>query len=116
MRIRDLEGEHGWVTAFTDGSGLDNKAAGGSCSNPNSNQLVQTGDRYLGTKATHIDRKLEGIALALEGHKETSMLALLSDCKPAIRAVEKPDSGSEAPRSNIEARIQHALETRESSS
>ena len=36
------------------------------------------------------------------------MVALLSDCKPAIRVVEKLDS-----RSTIEARIQHAIETRE---
>ena len=41
------------------------------------------------------------------------MVVLLSDCKPAIRVVEKLDSGVEAPRSNIEARIQHALEARE---
>ena len=41
------------------------------------------------------------------------MLALLSDCKPAIRVIEKLDSGTEAPRSSIEARIQRALEIRE---
>ena len=40
-------------------------------------------------------------------------MALLFDCKPAIRVVEKLDSGTEAPRSAIEARIQHTLETRE---
>ena len=40
-------------------------------------------------------------------------MTLLSDCKPAIRVVEKLDLGTEAPRSSIEARNQHALETRE---
>ena len=32
--MRDLE-EEGWTTAFTDGSGLNDKAVGGFCSNPN---------------------------------------------------------------------------------
>ena len=32
-RIRDLEEEEGWTIAFTDGSGLDDKAAGAFCSN-----------------------------------------------------------------------------------
>ena len=50
----------------------------------------------------------------MERHKDKNMVALLSDCKPAIRVVEKLDSGVEAPRSAIEARFQHALETRES--
>src|SRR5258706_8313252 len=72
--------------------------------------------KYLGTRATHIDGELEGIALALEAHNKnkTGMLAILSDCRPAIRAVEKLDSGMEGPRSHIEARIQSALATRES--
>ena len=34
MRVRDLE-EEGWTTAFTDGSGLNDKAVGGFCSIPN---------------------------------------------------------------------------------
>ena len=56
-----------------------------------------------------------GIALALEGHnyQNTGMLAILSDCKPTIRLVERLDSRTEAPRSSIEARIQRALEIRE---
>src|SRR5258706_6469914 len=72
--------------------------------------------KYLGTRATHIDGELEGIALALEAHNKnkTGMLAILSDCRPAIRTVEKIDSGIEGPRSHIEARIQSALESRES--
>ena len=109
--------EEAWTTAFTDGSGLDNKAAGGFCANPN--RLTkgpdpdQSGDQYLGIKATHFDGVLAGISLALEGHTDTNMVALLTDCKPAIRVVEKIDSGTAAPRSSIEARIQWALETRE---
>ena len=43
----------------------------------------------------------------------TSMVAILSDCNPAIRVIEKIDLGAEATRSAIEARIQHTLETRE---
>ena len=53
--------------------------------------------------------------IALEGHTDAdiNMVTLLSDCKPSIRVVEKLDAGTAAPRSSIEARIQHALETRE---
>ena len=40
------------------------------------------------------------------------MLAILSDCRPAIRTTENLDSGALGPRSHIEARIQAALETR----
>ena len=43
------------------------------------------GDQYLCIKATHFDGELEGIALVLEGHNNTDKVALLSDCKPAIR-------------------------------
>ena len=107
------------MEAFTDGYGLDYKAAGGFCSKPNrqdkDSQPELMGSEYLGTKSTHIDGELEGIALALEGHtkKGTNTVALLSDCKPAIRTVEKLDREEEAPRSHIEARILHTLETRE---
>ena len=118
MRVRDLE-EEGWTTAFTDGSGLKNKAAGGFCSNPNrtdkERQPEITGSGYLGTKATHFDGELEGIALALEKYTEadTHLLAIMTDSKPAIRTVEKLDSGIKPPRSAIEARILETLETRE---
>ena len=118
MRIRDLEEDEGWTTAFTDGSGLNNKAAGGFCSNPNKPPRTLdpipdlSGKKYLGTRATHIDGELEGIALALEAHEQTGMLAILSDCRPAIRTTENLDSGTQVPRSHIEARIQEALETR----
>ena len=116
--LRDLEEDEGWTTAFTDGSGLDNKAAGGFCSNPNKPPRATDptpdlwGKSYLGTRATHIDGELEGIAIALEAHEQTGMLAILSDCKPAIRTTENLDSGAQGPRSHIEARIQEALETR----
>ena len=40
------------------------------------------------------------------------MVALLSDCKPAILVVEKSDPGKSALGSPIEARIQHALGNR----
>ena len=115
---RELEEDQWRTTAFTDGSALDNKAAGGFCANPNKldknkDQPDRMGGKYLGIKATHFDGELEGIALALEKHKNTNMVALLSDCKPAKRVVEKLDSGMEAPRSDIEARILNVLETRE---
>ena len=103
----------------TDGSGLNDKAAGRFCSNPNrtdkERQPELSGSGYLGTKSTHFDGELEGIALALETHthNDTNLLAILTDSKPAIRVLEKLDSGTEAPRSAIEARIQHTLEVRE---
>ena len=53
-----------------------------------------------------------GIALALEAHTHTRMLAILSDCRPAIRTTENLNSGTHGPRSHIEARIQEALEDR----
>ena len=118
MRVRELE-EEGWTTAFTDGSGLNDKAAGRFCSNPSrldkERQPDMEGSGYLGTKATNFDGELEGIALALEKHTEanTNLLAILTDSKQVIRALEKLDSGAEAPRSAIEARIQKTLETRE---
>ena len=100
MRIRDLEEDEGWTIGFTDGSGLDNKAAGGFCSNPNKPPQTldltpdRTGKKYLGTRATHIDEELEEIALALEAHEQIGMLAILSDCRPAIRTTENLDSGT----------------------
>ena len=72
----------------------------------------QVSDAFL-LLVTHFDAEPEGIALALEGQINTNMVAMLSDCIPAIRVVAKLDSGTEAPRSSIEARIQHGLETQE---
>ena len=116
--MRELE-EEGWTTAFTDGSGLNDKAAGGFCSNPSrldkERQPDLEGSGYLGPKSTHFDGELEGIALALEKHTDadTHLLAILTDSKPAIRTLKKLDSGAEAPGSGTEARIQKTLETRE---
>ena len=42
------------------------------------------------------------------------MLAIILDYRPAIRTVKKLDSGTIGPRSHIKARIQKALESRES--
>ena len=107
--IQDLEEDEGWTTSFTDGSGIDNKAAGAFCSNPNKLQSPPTpdltGKGYLGTRATYIDGELEEIALALEAHEQTGMLAILSDYRPTIRTTENLDSGTLGPRSHIEARI-----------
>ena len=46
-----------------------------------------------GTRVTHYDGELAGIALALEGHDDTLMLEILSDSKPALRAIERLDRG-----------------------
>ena len=53
MRIRELEGKE-WTTTFTDGSGLDDKASGGFCSNPTNKdrQPDLSGDQYLGIIAS----------------------------------------------------------------
>ena len=40
---------------------------------------------------------------------DTHLLAIMTDSKPAIRTLEKLDSGAEAPHSAIEARIQKTL-------
>ena len=50
----------------------------------------------------------------MEKHTEddTHLLAIMTDSKPAIRTLEKLDSGTEAPHSAIEARIQKTLEKR----
>ena len=34
-------------------------------------------EQYLGTRATHFSRELVGLALALEGYRDTHMVALL---------------------------------------
>ena len=46
---------------------------------------------FLGTKATHYDSELNGIAQALEESKEVNMLIALTDSKPAISALRKLD-------------------------
>ena len=59
----------------------------------------------IGTRATHYDGELSGIAQALEELREVSMLAILTDSKPAISTLRKLDTGAAPPRSEIEARI-----------
>ena len=109
--------EEGWTTAFTDGSSLNDKIASRFCSNPSrldkERQPDLEGSGYLDMKSTHFDSELEGIALALEKHTDadTQLLAIMTDSKLAICILEKLDSGTEAPRSAIEARIQKTLET-----
>ena len=56
MRIRELK--QGWATAFTDGSCLDDKAAGGFCGNPNRLDKDLSGIQYLEIQATHFDGDL----------------------------------------------------------
>ena len=61
--MRELE-EEGWTTAFSDGSGLNDKAAGGFCSNSSrldkERQPDLEGSGYLGTKSAHFDGEVEG--------------------------------------------------------
>ena len=68
-----------------------------------------TGSEYLGTRATHYDGELSGIAQALEDSREIQMLAILTDSKPAISTIKKLDTGVAPPRSEIEARITKEL-------
>ena len=65
----------------------------------------------MGSKATHFDGELAGIALVPKGDTGTLTVALLSDCKPAIQVVEKIDLGLTrmASRSSIEARYSTPL-------
>ena len=104
LRIRELE-EEGWTTCYTDGSGLENKASG-AFTRPNYTGLhkERSGSKYLGTRATHFDGELNGIAQALEESREVNLLAILTDSKPAISTIRKLDSGITPPRSEIEAR------------
>ena len=68
-----------------------------------------TGSRYLGTRATHYDGELSGIAQALGESREVNMLVILTDSKPAISTIKKLDSGTAPPRSEIEAQILNEL-------
>ena len=55
------------TTCYTDGSGLDDKAAGSYTRNSHIGlHEKETGSRYLGTKTTHYDGELSGIAQALK--------------------------------------------------
>ena len=105
LRIRELE-EEGWTICYTDGSGLENKAAGAFTRSSHTGlHRDRTGSKYLGTRATHFDGELNGIAQALEESREVNLLAILTDSKPAISTIRKLDSGTAPPRSEIEARI-----------
>ena len=62
LRIRELE-EEGWTVCYTDGSGLENKAAGAFTRSSHTGlHKDRTGSKYLGTRATHFDGELNGIA------------------------------------------------------
>ena len=97
LRIRKELEEEGWTVCYSDGSGLDYKAA-----------RAYTRKCFLGllgTRATHYDGELIGIAQALEEAREIQILAILTDSKPAISTINKLDIGEAQPRSKIEARI-----------
>ena len=88
-----------------DGSGLDDKATGVYTWRCYLDFYEdKSGSEYLGSRTTHYDGELSGIAQALEGAREVGMLAILMDSKPAISTLRKMDRGV-APRSEIEARI-----------
>ena len=109
LRIRELE-EEGWTVCYSDRSGLENKAAGAFTRSSHTGlHRDRAGSKYLGTRATHFDGELNGIAQALEESREVNLLAILTDSKPAISVIRKLDSGAAPPRSEIEARILHEL-------
>ena len=66
------------------------------------NSILDLG--YLGIKATHYDGELSGIAQALVGARQVSMLAMPMDSKPAISTQRKLDKELAPPRSETEAR------------
>ena len=104
LRIRkELEVE-GWTICYTDGSGLDDKASGAYTLKSGLHE-EKVGSEYLGTRATHYDGELSGIAQALEGAREASMLTILTDSKQAVSTLRKLDQRRAPPRSEIEARI-----------
>ena len=106
LRIRKELEEEGWTTCYSDGSGLEDKAAGAYTRKSYLGfHEEKTGSKYLGTRATHYDGELSGIAQALEDSREVQMLAILTDSKPAISTIKKLDTGTAPPRSEIEARI-----------
>ena len=110
LRIRNELEEEGWTTCYTDGSGLDEKASGAFTRNSHTGlHENKSGTRYLGTRATHHDGELSGIAQALEESREVNLLAILTDSKLAISTIRKLNSGEAPPRSEIEARISGEL-------
>ena len=71
--------------------------------------MRKAGSEFPGTKATHYDGELSGIAQALEEARKVNMLTILTDSKPAISALKKLDQGIAPPRSEIDARILEEL-------
>ena len=84
---------------------------------PGKQEIVPWGStrpEYLGTRATHYGGELSGIAQVLEGTQEVSMLAILTNSKPASLQASYLSSaearqGLAPPRSEIEARIMEKL-------
>ena len=71
LRIRNELEEEGWTICYSDGSGLEDKAAGAYTRKSYLGfHKEKTGSEYLGTRATHYDGGLSGIAQALEDSKE----------------------------------------------
>src|SRR5258706_8643312 len=95
LRIRKELEEEGWTICYSDGSGLDDKAAGAYTRKSYLGlHGEKTGSEYLGTRATLYDGELSGIAQALEPSREVQMLAILTDSKPAISTIKKLDTGA----------------------
>ena len=81
-------------TCYTDGSGLDDKAAGAYTRSCHLGfHEAESGSELFGIKATHYGGELN----ALEGAREVCMLAMLTDSKPAISAMRKLDKGLAPP-------------------
>ena len=106
LRIRKEREEEGWTVCYSDGLGLEDKAAESYTRKSHVGlQKESTGSSYLGTRATHFDGELVGIAQALEEAREIHLLAILTDSEPAISTMRKLDAGEAPPRNEIEARI-----------
>ena len=109
LHIRKLE-EEGWTVCYTDGSGLETKAAGAFTRTSYTGMHGEkTGSNYLGTKATHCDGELNSIAQALEESREVNLLTILTDSKLAISTIRRLNSGTAPPWSAIEAQILEKL-------
>lgn len=67
---------------------------------------------YLGEEATVADGEREAIVLALKAHKDTPMVAILSDSSSAISSAIGISRGSKPPRSGIEIELGDLLAER----
>ena len=63
LRIRRELEEPGWITCYTDGPGLDDKAARSYTRSCHGGFVEKTGSEYLGIKATHHDGELSTLLL-----------------------------------------------------